>query len=88
MSFLTDLADELARDTLKVMDATGEDRLYFEVAEILAAASTTMEEEYLTCMRVRLAERRGRAFLMDKAKKLQSEAVDGTAPAEGTAPST
>ncbi|MHA6323593.1 hypothetical protein [Roseivivax sp. CAU 1753] len=83
MSFLTDLADDLARDTLKVMDATGHDRLHMEVAEVLAAASTTMEEEYLTCMRVRLAERRGRAFLEDMTKKLQSKAVDGGSVASG-----
>ncbi|QFS82795.1 hypothetical protein FIU97_08280 [Roseivivax sp. THAF40] len=78
MSFITDLADDLARDTLKVMDATGQDRLYVEVAEVLAAASTTMEEEYLTCIRVRLAERRGRAFLTKLAKEARSRAVDGT----------
>ena len=65
MSFITDLADKLAQDTLKAMDETGNDRLYVELAGVLAAASTTLEEEFLTAIRVRLAERRGRAFLDD-----------------------
>ena len=64
--FATDIADRLAQDTMEVMDASGEDRLYVEVAAVLAAASTTLEEEYLTCIRVRLAERRARDFLKMK----------------------
>lgn len=57
------LAAKLAEDTLQAMDETGEDRLYVEVGGVLAAASQSLEEAFLTEVRVRLAERKARAFL-------------------------
>ena len=68
-NYVDDLADALARDTMKAMDKLGEDRLYIDVAKVIADSSTTLEEAYLTAVRVRLAERRGRGFLMDFIKK-------------------
>mgnify|MGYP006181795825 CR=1 FL=1 len=41
----------------------GDDRFYEKVAQVLAAASPTFQEAYITSIRVRLAERRGREFL-------------------------
>ncbi|MFV1442293.1 hypothetical protein VWZ88_11960 [Phaeobacter sp. JH20_36] len=66
MSTIETLAQKLAADTLKVQDATGEERLYMEVSEVLGAASQSLEEAFLTEMRVRLAERKARAFLNSK----------------------
>lgn len=66
MSALDRLADKLADDTLKVQDALQEDRLYMEVAQVLAAASQSLEEAFLTEIRVRLAERKARDFLNTK----------------------
>ncbi|CRL11328.1 hypothetical protein NIT7321_02182 [Phaeobacter italicus] len=66
MSTIETLAQKLAADTLKVQDATGEERLYMEVSQVLGAASQSLEEAFLTEMRVRLAERKARAFLNDK----------------------
>ena len=63
MSMVTDLAERLADDTLKAMKALDDDRFFMEVAAELAAASTTLEEAYLTAIRVRLAERKARAFI-------------------------
>lgn len=63
MGVLEDLADELARDALDAGDAMGEDEYYREVAKVLVASSTTLEETFLTSIRIRLAERRGRIFL-------------------------
>ncbi|WP_146591589.1 hypothetical protein [Puniceibacterium confluentis] len=63
MSIVTEIAEELAKDTLAAMDKTGEDRLFIQVAKELAASSTTLEEAFLTAIRVRMAARRGRAFL-------------------------
>ncbi len=60
---VTQIAEELAKDTLDAMDKTGEDRLFIQVAKELAASSTTLEEAFLTAIRVRMAARRGRAFL-------------------------
>ncbi|WP_293577497.1 hypothetical protein [Phaeobacter sp.] len=66
MGTIETLAQKLAVDTLKVQDATGEDRLYMEVSQVLGAASQSLEEAFLTEMRVRLAERKARDFLNNK----------------------
>ncbi|MEY8839357.1 hypothetical protein AB9K41_10050 [Cribrihabitans sp. XS_ASV171] len=71
------LAAKLAEDTMKVMDQTGEDRLYVEVGNVLAAASQSLEEAYLTEIRVRLAERTARRFLIGKAKEFKARAQEG-----------
>lgn len=80
MSSLNTLAEKLAEDTLKVQDALGEDRMFMEVAQVLGAASQSLEEAFLTEIRVRLAERKARDFLntrLAKAKAaLEAEAQD------------
>ncbi|MFP7672844.1 hypothetical protein ACG74X_05745 [Marivita sp. S0852] len=63
MSMVEDLAEQLAEDTLKAMSDLEDDRFFMEVAAELAAASTTLEEAFLTAIRVRLAERKARAFI-------------------------
>ncbi|SCZ57994.1 hypothetical protein [Epibacterium ulvae] len=73
MSSLDRLAEKLATDTLKIQDATGEDRLYMEVAQVLATSSQTLEEAFLTEIRVHLAERKARSFLENKIATLQAE---------------
>ena len=79
MGTIETLAAKLAEDTLKVMDATGEERLYVEVGGVLAAASQSLEEAFLTEVRVRLAERTARRFLNKKiaAVKAAAEAAKG-----------
>ncbi|ETW14598.1 hypothetical protein ATO8_01785 [Roseivivax marinus] len=77
MSYIETLADDLARDVLEAQDKMGEDRLYVEVAGVLAAASTTLEEAFLTSVRVRLAERRARDFLVDRIRKASPSDTDG-----------
>ncbi|MCI5098396.1 MAG: hypothetical protein MRY77_18945 [Rhodobacteraceae bacterium] len=81
MGTIETLAAKLAEDTLKVMDATGEERLYVEVGNVLAAASQSLEEAFLTEVRVRLAERTARRFLNKKiaAVKAAAEAAKGQA---------
>lgn len=63
MSALQQLADKLADDVLAAENELGDDRFYEKVAQVLAAASPTFQEAYITSIRVRLAERRGREFL-------------------------
>lgn len=75
------LAAKLAEDTMKVMDQTGQDRLYVEVGNVLAAASQSLEEAFLTEVRVRLAERTARKFLM---KKVQEYKVAAQSQAKAT----
>ncbi len=63
MSTLEDLASKLAADTLAAMEETGEERMYVEIGNMLAASSQSLEEAYLTEVRVRLAERAARRLL-------------------------
>ncbi|MQQ07082.1 hypothetical protein GFB49_01310 [Epibacterium sp. SM1979] len=71
-STLDTLAQKLASDTLKVQDALGEERLYVEVAQVLGAASQSLEEAFLTEVRVRLAEQKARIFLEQKIAAAQA----------------
>lgn len=73
MSIVDEMADKLAADTMRAQDKLGEDYLYEEVAKVLGAASTTLEEAYLTSMRVRIAERRARKFFEKRVKELVEE---------------
>lgn len=64
MSGSTDrIAAKLADETLEVMAQTGNERFYVEVAQLIGAASQTLEEAYLTEVRVRLAARKALAFI-------------------------
>ena len=63
-----DMANKLAEECLKVQEKTGEDRLFMEVGEVLGASSQTLEEAFLTAIRTRMAELKGRAFLASKLK--------------------
>jgi hypothetical protein len=63
MSKLQDLADQLAEDVLAAETELDDDRFYEKIAKVLMAASPTFQEAFMTSIRVRLAERRGRDFL-------------------------
>ncbi|SDH94957.1 hypothetical protein [Lutimaribacter saemankumensis] len=67
MGVTEDLADELARDTIKVMEATGDEDLVAEVSKLLQASSTPTQEAFMAAVRVRLAVGRARKFLKQKA---------------------
>jgi hypothetical protein len=77
MSFIQELADQLAKDVLDSQDELQDDRFYEQVGRVLLAASPTLQEAYMTSIRIRLAEQRGRAFL-EKALKAKREG--GRAP--------
>ncbi|WP_299889843.1 hypothetical protein [uncultured Ruegeria sp.] len=63
---ITNLASKLAEDTMKVMDETGDDRFFMQVSELLGASSQSLEEAFLTEVRVRLAERKARQFVIKR----------------------
>jgi hypothetical protein len=87
MALTDDLADELARETIIAMDKTGNDQLHLDVARVLGASSATMQEAYLTSIRVRLAERRGRLFLEAAVKAAEAGAPPPAAPPMAPRPS-
>jgi hypothetical protein len=57
------IAIQLADETLKRTDETGNERLYYEVAKVVGSSSQTLEEAFLTEMRIRLAAKKGFDFL-------------------------
>lgn len=76
MSALQLMADKLADDVLAAEAELGDDRFYEKVAQVLMAASPTFQEAYITSIRVRLAERRGRAFLERALAEKRGEVVE------------
>ncbi len=74
MGVVEDLADELAKDVLKAADMAKDVDLYKKVSEIVGDSSTTLQDAYLTAVRVRIAERRARSYLNDYiSKNLKNE---------------
>jgi hypothetical protein len=73
MGITEDLADELARDVIKAIEATGDEDLVTDIQKVLGATSQTAEEAFLTAVRVRRANIKARALLMDKLKKFKAE---------------
>jgi len=72
MGVTEDLADELARDVIKAIEATGDETIITDVQNILGATSQTAEEAFLTAVRVRRANIKARALLLDKLKRFKA----------------
>ncbi|MGR3660192.1 MAG: hypothetical protein ACU0CA_03255 [Paracoccaceae bacterium] len=66
MGVLEDLADNLAKDTLEFAEKSGDEHVVDDVSTIVGSTSATLQEAYLTSVRVRLAEARGRKLLKDR----------------------
>lgn len=64
MGVLEDLADELARDALDLATRNGDAKIVDEVSELVGSTSTTLQECYLTSVRIRRAAARGRDLLV------------------------
>ncbi len=72
MSTLDALASKLAEDTLKAQKELGDERLFMEVSAVLGASSQSLEEAYLTEVRMRMSEEKGRAFLINRVKEARA----------------
>ncbi|ETA49892.1 hypothetical protein [Ponticoccus alexandrii] len=88
MSVVDDLADKLARDTIKAMDALGDENLPDQVAAVLGASSPSSEEIFRAAVRIRLAERRARNFLNDHVERALEARRRGEDIPEALAPGT
>ncbi|MEN9012327.1 MAG: hypothetical protein ABF241_09780 [Yoonia sp.] len=62
-------ANELADLALSESLASGDERLVDQIGEILGASSQTLQEAYLTAIRVRRAEKRARELLAASAAR-------------------
>jgi len=63
MEYLEQIADGLARELLEIEARTGNQDLVDEVMKTIGASSTTLEEAFLTAVRIRRAEARALALL-------------------------
>jgi len=63
MSLTEDIADELALKALDAAEKAGSTKVVDEIADILGASSQTLQEAFLTAVRVRRAEVRARGIL-------------------------
>lgn len=68
MSLLEDVADGMAKRAAELYMKTRDDGLERRVADEIGASSPTLQEAFLTAMRIRKAEARGHA-LLDKYEK-------------------
>ena len=68
MGVIEDLADALAKDALDAAEALKDENLVDEVAGVILAQSQTLQEAFMTAIRVRKSEKAGRAFLIAKVK--------------------
>ncbi|MGR3499244.1 MAG: hypothetical protein ACU0E9_10175 [Limimaricola soesokkakensis] len=69
MGITEDLADALARDAIAAAEKLGDDKVISEVSDELGASSTTVQEAFLTAVRVRLAEQRARRHLDERLRR-------------------
>ncbi|SHJ16540.1 hypothetical protein [Wenxinia saemankumensis] len=63
MGVVEDLADELARSALEAEEELGDANIVDEVSGVLLAQSQTLQEAYMTAIRVRRSANAGRRFL-------------------------
>ena len=63
MDFLEQVADDLAKDVLKVVDALDDEEIIMQISKTITASSATLGEAYMTAIRVRRAETRARQSL-------------------------
>ncbi|MGO4917011.1 hypothetical protein [Pseudogemmobacter sp. W21_MBD1_M6] len=69
MDYVIAMADELAVEAIEIAKRTGDDLLVDQIAEVVGASSSTLQEAFMTAVRVRRAEERARAILADRASK-------------------
>ena len=94
MGVLEDLADDLAVETIRGMEefdisAVELDQLIKDLATNLGASSQTLEESYLTSIRVRMSARRGDQFLAEHfaaLRKKKAQLAPKAAPVAKPAP--
>ena len=79
-SSLDRIAAKLAEETLEVMKETGDERFYMEVSQMIGAASQTLEEAYLTEVRVRLAANKAIAFIRARKKSAAKSQAQPSTP--------
>ena len=68
MALLEEAADGLAKRAMEIIVKTGDETVEKRIADEVGSLSPTLQETFLTAMRIRKAEQRGLA-LLDKYEK-------------------
>lgn len=76
MQLLENLADELAKEALSLAADDQDNTLVNELSLAIGASSQTMQEAFLTAVRVRRAEKRARALIAAERNKLRTPSED------------
>lgn len=76
-SALETIAAKMAEECIAVMKETGDDRLFMEMSTVIGESSQTLEEAFLTEVRVRMSEVKGREFLKRKLKEHRAKQQNG-----------
>lgn len=63
MALLEEVADNLAKKAMEIILKTGDDTIEKRIAAEIGSSSPTLQETFLTAMRIRKAEARGYALL-------------------------
>lgn len=80
MGIMEELADALAKETIEAMEHFGDDeQIIQDVGRVVGASSVTTQEAFFTAARVRLAEKRGRAYLQTRIREAK-EGLAASAP--------
>jgi len=61
--FITELADSLAQDALAASEELDDDHLIEQLSTTIGAASMTLQEAFMTSVRIHRAEKHGRGWL-------------------------
>ena len=80
MGIVDDLGDDLARDAMAAMEELDDDRYFYEVAKVVGASSPTLQEAFLTAVRIRMAAARGKKFVAATLKAKRDGAAAPAAP--------
>ena len=73
MALINDLAEELAREAIALSQKTGEIEFPEDLGKDIGRTSTTLEEAYMTALRLLRAAERARAVLAAREAQAASE---------------
>ncbi|SEW07155.1 hypothetical protein SAMN04488515_0913 [Cognatiyoonia koreensis] len=80
MNYTEETANELADLALAEAEASGSPKIVDQIGELLGASSQSLQEAYLTAVRVRRAEARARELLAEAAIKRGAQPPAKRAP--------
>jgi hypothetical protein len=72
MATLQEIADDLAREALAVAQDE-HDPILAQITKVIGSSSNTLEEAFITALRIRRAAQRGRKVIEQRARKLQEQ---------------